>query len=293
LDFVGKVLALGSAVFWAVAVILFKKAGASIRPLALNWYKTALTVLLLLPCLFLEGLDGITGSRLLLVFLSGVLGIAVSDTLFFVALDRLGASRTAIVDCFYTPSAMLAAWVMLGEWPRAVQVAGGLCVVTAVLVVSLERGQPHVKLDRSRVVTGFLAGAAAMMVMGVSITIMKPVLERHSLWVVTELRSVAALAALTAMMVLRQDRRELFASLTGHGAWRHALPGSFLGNVLAMTLWVGAFKYTSVSSAAILNQTNMVFVVVMATWILKEPFSRHRLLGTAMAFTGAVMVMVA
>jgi drug/metabolite transporter (DMT)-like permease len=291
-DFVGKVLALACAVLWAVAVILFKKAGDTIRPLALNWYKTALTAVLLLPFLLAEGLGGITGLSLLKVLLSGILGIAVSDTLFFIALDRLGASLTAIVDCFYAPSAMLAAWAMLGELPRMVQVAGACCVISAVLVVSLERDHVRAKLDRRRLATGFLAGAAAMGVMGISITLMKPILEQRSLWLVTELRALAALAVLSVMMLLRRDRRALFASLGGHGAWRHALPGSFLGNVLAMTLWVAAFKYTSVNSAAILNQTNIVFVVIMATWLLKEPFSRHRLLGTALAFTGAVMILV-
>ena len=293
MDFMGKVFALLCALFWATAVILFKKAGDSIRPLALNWYKTALTALLLLPFLFAPGLGGVSGKGLVLVLGSGVLGITVSDTLFFVALDRLGASRTAIVDCFYAPSAMLAAWAFLGELPRAVQVAGALCIISAVLVVSFERGHPRSRLDRRRMATGFLAGAAAMATMGVSITLMKPVLAQASPWVVTELRSVAALATLTAMMFLRRDRRDLFASLAGHGAWRHALPASFLGNVLSMLFWVAAFKYTSISSAAILNQTNMILVVIMATWILKEPFTRHRLLGTALAFTGAVMVLAA
>ena len=131
-----------------------------------------------------------------------------------------------------------------------------------------------------------------MAVMGVSISLMQPVLNRASLWVVTELRVLAALAVLTPMMLLRRDRRELFASLVGDGAWRHAWPGSFLGNVLAMTIWVAAFKYTSVNSAAILNQTNTIWVVLLATWVLKEVFTGRRLLGTALAFSGAILVLV-
>lgn len=292
MDFMGKVLALTSALFWAAAVILFKRAGDSIRPLALNWYKTALASVVLLPILFLDGLGGLSGRPLVMALASGVLGIAASDTLFFVAMDRLGASLTAIVDCLYAPFVLFTAWAMLGEAPRAAQIAGGVCVVTAVLVVSFERGRTPVKRDRRRTATGFLAGAAAMAVMAVSINLMKPVLEHFSLWAVIELRALAALAALTAMMCLRKDRRVLFASLTGHGAWRHALPGSFLGNVLSMVTWVAAFKYTSVNSAAIMVQTNTVFIVIMATLILKEPFGRHRLLGTALAFTGAAMVLV-
>ncbi|HWQ10941.1 MAG TPA: DMT family transporter, partial [Holophaga sp.] len=94
----GKILALTCALLWAFAVILFKRAGDSIRPLALNWYKTALTSLVLSPFLFAHGLDGFSRSDLVAVLTSGILGIALADTLFFIALDRLGASLAGIVD---------------------------------------------------------------------------------------------------------------------------------------------------------------------------------------------------
>ena len=291
MDLLGKMLALMCALLWAVAVILFKRAGDTIRPLALNWYKTALTAILLLPCFLVQGLGGMPAADLAAVLVSGLLGIALADTLCFMALDRLGASSAAIVDCFYAPSVMVAAWAMLGQVPRLLQVGGALFVVLALLVVAFDQGHAQVPIDRRRLVTGFLAGASAMAATGVSITLMQPILQRSSLWVVTELRALAALGALTILMFLRGDRRALYQSLTSHGAWRHALPGSFIGNVLAMTVWVAAFKYTSVNSAAILNQTSTFFIVLLATWLLKETFTRGRLIGTILAFTGALMVM--
>jgi drug/metabolite transporter (DMT)-like permease len=165
-------------------------------------------------------------------------------------------------------------------------------VIAAVLVVAFERGPACPAAGRRRLWSGFLAGAGAMAVMGVSISFMQPVLQRASLWVVTELRVLAALAVLTPMMLLRRDRRQLFTSLAGHGAWRHALPGTLIGNVLAMTLWVAAFKYTSVNAAAILNQTSTIFVVLLATWVLREAFTRRRFAGTLLAFSGALLVLV-
>ena len=39
----------------------------------------------------------------LLLAVSGVLGIAFADTLFFAALGRMGPGRLAIVECAYTP----------------------------------------------------------------------------------------------------------------------------------------------------------------------------------------------
>lgn len=292
MDLLGKILALTCALLWAIAVILFKRAGESIRPLSLNWYKTALTAILLLPFLFVQGLGGLSRADLWAVLASGVLGIAVSDTLFFIALDRLGASLAAIVDCFYAPFVMITAWIMLSQEPRLTQFGGGLFVIAALLVVAFDKGHAQLVTDRRKLLVGFLAGTSAMAFMGISVAFMQPILSRSSLWVVTELRVLAALAVLTPMMLFRRDRRDLFASLLGRGAWRHALPGSFLGNVLAMTIWVAAFKYTSVSSAAILNQTSTIFVVILAAWVLKETFTRRRLIGTVLAFSGALLVLV-
>jgi drug/metabolite transporter (DMT)-like permease len=291
-DLLGKILALTCAVLWAVAVILFKRAGDSIQPLSLNWYKTALTAIVLFPFLLVQGLGGLPWADFWAVVVSGILGIALADTLFFIALDRLGASLAAIVDCFYAPFVMIASWLLLSQAPRTTQIGGGLFVIVAVLVVAFDKGHAHLVADRRRLLVGFLAGIAAMALMAVSISLMQPILTRSSLWVVTELRVLAALAVLTPMMLLRPDRRELFASLVGQGAWRHALPGAFLGNVLAMTIWVAAFKYTSVNSAAILNQTSTIFVVLLATWVLKEAFTRRRLIATVLAFSGAILVLV-
>jgi drug/metabolite transporter (DMT)-like permease len=55
---------------------------------------------------------------------------------------------------------------------------------------------------------------------------------------------------------------------------------------------VSAFKLTDVNSAAILNQTNTIFVVIFASLILKEPFTLRRLMATILAMTGSVMVLL-
>ena len=38
---------------------------------------------------------------------SGALGIGVADTMFFECLERLGASKTAVVECLYSPVVIL------------------------------------------------------------------------------------------------------------------------------------------------------------------------------------------
>jgi drug/metabolite transporter (DMT)-like permease len=74
--------------------------------------------------------------------------------------------------------------------------------------------------------------------------------------------------------------------------WRYAFPGTILGNFLAMTCWVAGFQLTEVSSAAILNQTNTIFLVILSSIIFRETFTIRRLIATILAISGSMLVLV-
>ncbi|HEX7502482.1 MAG TPA: DMT family transporter, partial [Acidobacteriota bacterium] len=227
LDLLGKIMALLCAVVWAGAVILFKLAGDRIRPLALNLYKTALTVALLFPALLLLKIPLVPvapGKHWLAIAASGILGIAVSDTLFFACLNRLGAGMTAIVDALYAPFVMTATWLVLLQGPRLEQIGGALLVIAAVLVVAYRKsGSP---LPTRRIMSGIFFGVAAMAIMAVSIVLMQPVLSGVPVLWVTELRMLSALVVLLAMFAWQKDRRKLLAPLWEKGVRHYAFWGA-------------------------------------------------------------------
>jgi drug/metabolite transporter (DMT)-like permease len=294
LDMLGKIMAILCAVVWAGAVILFKLAGDRIRPLVLNLYKTALTVTIILPLLLLLRIPffptAVPGRHWLAVAASGILGIAISDTLFFACLNRIGAGMTAIVDALYAPFVMTATWLFLFQKPHLEQIGGAILVIAAVLAIAYRKsGSP---MPTKRVMSGIFFGAAAMAIMAVSIVLMQPVLSQASVFWVTGLRMLAALAVLLVMFAWQKDRRQLLAPLWQKGSRHYAFWGALLGNLISMTLWVGAFKFTAVNSAAVLNQTSTVFVVVLASVFLKEAFTRRRLLATILAVAGSLLVLL-
>ncbi len=292
LDLLGKLMALLCAAIWAGAVIFFKLAGDNIRPLPLNIYKTALTAIILLPFLILTGIPlvppALPNSQWLAVIASGILGIAVADTLFFACLNRIGAGMTAIVDCLYAPFVMTASWLFLYENPSIAQLGGALLVAAAVLAAAYKRNGA---LPPKKILRGILFGAAGMALMAISIVIMSPALDLAPLFWVVELRLLAALAALLIMFAFQKNRRKQLTPLWEKGSRFYAFWGTIFGNLIAMTLWVAAFKFTSVNSAAILNQTSTIFIVILATILLKERFTRRRFLATVLAVAGSIFVL--
>lgn len=292
-DLIGKILAISCAMLWAVAVIFFKRAGDTIRPSALNLYKTTVAAVLLLPVFWITGIslnpDNLTGMDWLMVAASGVIGISLSDSLFFKSLNLLGAGLTAIVECMYSPMIMMLSWLALLDNLSFRKIGGASLIIVAVLVATLKVKTTRVPVRD--IVLGILVGACAMFFMAVGILLMDPVLKKTSFFWVAEVRLLAALVVLVIFISFNKDRRHMYRSLLNRSNWRHAFPGSILGNVLSMTAWVAAFKLTDMTSAAILNQTNTIFLVILASLWLKEPFTFRRTVATILAFAGSALVL--
>ena len=49
-------------------------------------------------------------------------------------------------------------------------------------------------------------------------------------------------------------------------------------------------KYTKVGIAAILNQSSTVYVLILAAVFLHEPFTRRKLVASALAIAGILLV---
>ena len=286
----GEILALASGLAWAVAVVLFRVSGRSIHPVGLNLGKNVLGLALIAPTVLLLGeplLPSVPFSTTGLLLLSGVLGIAVSDTLFFHALNRLGASLTAIVDCFYSPFVIAFSFVLLGERLSLVQLGGAALVVSAILTVSKE-GKLE-RIGRKDLALGIVYGILAMFFVALGIVMVKPVLGSVSIVWATLVRMAGGTAALALLVPVLRNRRSVLSPLLERRNWKALVPAAFFGSYLSLILWTGGMKYAKASVAAVLNQLNTIFIVIIAAVFLKERLTGWKLAAVVLAFVGAYL----
>lgn len=291
IPYAGEILALLTAIIWAVAVILFKKSGESVHPIALNLFKNSLAVFLMIPTIFILGetlFHKAPSSEYMLLLASGALGIGISDTLFFKSLNMLGAGLMAIIDCFYSTFIILLSYMFLSEQLGWLQLVGASFIISAVLTAASRKGSAH--LARKTLITGVLLGALAMFTNAIGLVIVKPLLNRSPLLWVVEFRLIGGMLVLLLVLIFRRDRGPIMRSLRTAGRWKYTISGSFVGAYLAMMFWLAGMKYTQASIAAALNQTTTIFIFIFAAWFLKEPINRLRVLGIALAVIGSVFV---
>src|SRR6478609_4336896 len=115
----GNVLALSCAMVWSLSIILMKKSGARIHPLALNLGKNLIGLaLLLITALVVDGGVSVPPPReTSLLFISGFLGIGIADGFVLRAMQHLHASHVGILECLFAPFVISLSMIFLDEKP--------------------------------------------------------------------------------------------------------------------------------------------------------------------------------
>lgn len=296
----GAVLSLCAAFFWAASVILFKISGETFSPISLNIFKSLIALVLVTLTMMILNIDflpeagrGNLTSHLFWLSVSGVIGITLADLFFFIALNRLGAGLTAIVECLYLPCVIFFSFLLLKENLSVAAIAGGSLVFTAVLVGAIPgKKERHSKQKKDIPWFGIFMGCLSMVCIAIGIVIIKDLLaETNVLWA-TLIRVTAGVISLFALAACHPGRRSFLLELKFSRAWAYAVPASIFGNYLALLCWIGGMKYTTASKAAIFNQMSTIFIFILAAIFLKEKITRNRLAAICLALTGAGLTLL-
>lgn len=285
----GELFALASALAWAIGVVLYRRLGETLPPLALNFYKNLLVLGFVLPTVPLVSgfaLPRLGAAELAICLLSGVLGIALADTLYFRALNRLGASRAGVISNFYSPFVIVLSYLFLAERLAPLQIAGFFLVSIGVFLVSRPERSGNGHAELGAVLTGMLS----IFLMAAAIVMVKRILEAQPLLWIVLLRLLGGILGMLLIFAFTGFPRALPVS---HIRWSLLLPAAFVGQYLSMIFWLGGYKHTQASVAAILNESSSVFIVLLAWLMLGERVAPLTAVGIVLSLTGIACMLLA
>jgi len=287
----GEVFALATAVVWAIAVILFKKSGENVHPIALNLFKNLLALVLFIPTIYIFGdvlFRKASISEYSLLLLSGIFGISLADTFYFIALNSVGAGVMAIISCLYSPFVISLSMTFLGERLAILQFVGVALIISAVIVATYSKEES--RYSKRNLIKGAIFGALGILFNAVAIVMIKPILNTSPLVWVSTYRILGGLLGLLVILLFLKDRSNIVSTLKIRKSWGFTVSGAFMGAYLSMFLWLAGMKFTLTSIAATLNQTSAIFIYLFAILFLKEQFSQRKALGMALAMIGILLV---
>lgn len=286
----GEFLSLLCALLWAFAVICYRKAGDHINVSAMNLFKISLTLVLMIPTLYLT--DGLIPPTLsvsdwLLLLVSGFFGIMLADLFYLRALQLIGAGLTGLTGSLYSPFVVFLSFFYLGERLNSWQVMGMALVIIGVIVISYRK--KSLTVDHPPI-KGFVFAALGVFFTALGIVIIKPVTtEIPFFWIIT-IRTLGGIATMIVFNIVLRKSLNPLAIMSSTGKY-WLLAGAILGQYLSTMVWVGGYKYTSASVASILNETASIFILILGWLILKEQLTKQKLIGAVISISGVLLVL--
>lgn len=289
----GEIAALTTALCWAIAARLFRLLGRSFTPLAMNFWKGSISIVLLsIATQFFLLSMSLPPSAWYWLLLSGAIGIGLGDTFFFQALNKVGDAQTMLVAETLAPifTALLAmAWI--GEWLSWQQWLGIAVVILSVDVIVKLQKRAALELFS---MSGYVFAALAALCQAVGAVISRDMLVSYELdaFNASQIRLIGGLVVITSLMLIMKQRW-LPQTSNAVKTWGLFFVTTLIGTVLAIYLQMVAFSATK----AAIVQTLFACSVVLSLGIaraLGERVNRTTFIWSLIALTGvAILVWLA
>jgi drug/metabolite transporter (DMT)-like permease len=302
----GELLSLGSALCWAIGLLLFRIPLAHRAASEVNLFKCAFAALLLgLTALVALGGGSLAfdGRSLLLLALSGVIGMSLGDTLLFQAMSRLGPTRALMLQSTNPLVATIIAWIWLDEALTELQLLGiATCSVGTLLVIA--EGRARERGGERAYGSGIAAGLGASVAQAAGMLLVREALLGSSgasgggagsgfaaPCAAAALRLGAGALALLLPALWRSPRGT--AQLLGaRAAWREMALPSFIGTYLGLLAMTIALDLSPTGIVSALSSTTPLFLLGIGVVWLRE---RHGFLsygGVALGVLGAILLVL-
>jgi drug/metabolite transporter (DMT)-like permease len=285
---IGESASLAAALIWAFSMSAFSAFGQNVPASVLNLFKNAIAIVgLLAVVLVMEQQWPQDLDRVLLLAVSGIVGIAIGDTFLFAALKRLGAQLTSATQCLAPPAAAAMAWFSFGESLTWLETFGIGITVSSVCAIILLRGRSDAQTSDLRTVqVGVLYAVLAALGQAFAMVSSRYAFQGVSVPAGTLLRMVPAFLVIATFAPPKQ-----FSSLWGNRRYLWILAAAaFAGTFLGMLLMSTGAKYAKAGVAAALSSTYPVWIVPIAHFLLKERVARASIILTGLAVLGVALL---
>ena len=277
-----------SALMWAYASILFKGLSGKVSPISINLGKGIIAFIFLWVAVILNGTGVVTGHTFLFLGLSGLLGITLGDTFYFMALMRLGPRLVLILSTLIPVVAVLGSILVFHEEMSLIRWMGVILTLAGVAwVLWLETpAGKHLESWRAGIKYGILSVACCSS----AIIFSKIAVETTSALTATFIRQGWALAGLFLLGTIGFRLKSWLSPLVKVSNLKKLLFASFIGAFLGTWFCLLGLKYAYASIATTLNATSPIFVMPLTFLILKEKITFQAVMGCIIAVTGVALI---
>ena len=293
----GEVLALMAALFWSIAVVIFKSLSQKISPFLINALKNTIALICFIITLSILDIpfwnNTFTNQEYIKFIISGILGMGIADAIFIYSLSKIGANRIAILNCFEPIAVYLFTFSLLRTSLSTLESLGFIIVIISILVINYENDQDDI--DPKIKKRGMLLQICAILCSALSMVMIKKTLDLHRI----EINSIIWIAVFRLFIgftvswiifLFLKNTKKLLRALNDKETIIKIIASSVFGTFMALSCWMMGQAYIEkLPLASILGQTALIFILLFSWIFLNEKITRIRILASGFALLGVFL----
>ncbi|WP_394143734.1 DMT family transporter [Vibrio atypicus] len=288
--FQGEIAAICAAIVWALATWIYSQFSHRFTAMQLNILKGCIASLMMLVVLPFGAMpeSSIETTHLVVLAISGVIGIAIGDSAYFASLKRIGANKTLLLESLAPPLSGVLALVALGS---VLSMQSWLGVLITTLAVTFVIFQPDAVNPSKANWVGIGYGLLASVCQASGVVISHYALVAGDLPPLLGALIRLSVGVLAVAVVIQFIEKRPFADIKQHvreltrPSFLWLLAAIFVGTFLALWLQQIALKHANPAIAQTLIATSPLFMLFI--YLFKgEKVTVKSALGTLAAIGG-------
>lgn len=287
---------MAAAACWAVAALFSAPAAQRLGAIAFSrWRMVAASALLWSLALAGGGWRTLDTASVLLLGISGVVGIFIGDSALFACMNRLGPRRSGVLFATHALFSALLAWLFLDEVIWGLTLVGSALLVAGVMMAVLwgrREDEAHQwEQTRGRLLVGVGLGLLAALCQSVATLMLKPLMVNGmDAITASAVRMSLALLAHSVLWLVWSGARAR-ASLR----WQDALLtflSAAVAMALGMTLILHAMHEGQAGLVAVFSSVTPVLLLPLLWAVYRRSPAPGAWLGAALAVAGTALILI-
>ena len=295
---VGTGIALLTALAWAGSTTILKFLTAKIDAVPLNTLRLWIGSVIILSLVFIWGRgDDLIHTPFLSLFfvaISGILALAIGDTIFIKSLAFIDVSRAfPIGQCTFLLLTMIVALLFLEESFTWFNIMGAGLVVVGVYLVAVPGNKAKTSSYRATNAKGVILALMTSLAWTAGAATLKLGVSQMDSLVAAAIRIPASAIAITSLVISRSGKREILQfKKYGSRNMALALGAGALSYGVASVGYVAAMQLIGAGKTVLITAVAPIFILPFSILLLKERPTTYAKVGIMISVFGVGMLTI-
>ena len=291
---IGQLLALSTAICWAISATYYEASGKKIGSLFVNYITLIMGFAFIsIFTYFTRGMIfpiDATSKTWLFLSMSGFIGFFIGDFFLFRAYVEIGSRIAMLIMASSPPITALLEFLIFGEKLTKIGILGMIVTILGISIVILSRNPEEKKIELTHSIKGITYALLGSVGQAIGLIFSKIGMGNYNPFAATQIRIIAGILSFTVLLLFLNKWDDLKIAIKDKKTMGKIAIGSIFGPFLGVSLALSSLKYTTAGISATITSIVPVIIIPFSIIVFKEKVTFKEVLGSITTVVGVGML---